>query len=186
MTSTASSRGKGMVAHDFRVAFTRLVPVLVAALCVFAVLMPVSTAAVADLSVFNVEYTHDQLKFRFFAEDLLPCVIGAAVVLGVACGVRSFGFLLVRRESTALLSLPLSRTTLFATRFGADVIVIVLSIGIALAASLAVNVAALGTWPGEAGQFCYVLVGLVLTALVACAVAVCCCALCRCQGICLA
>ena len=52
-------------AHDFLFSLRQAAPVLVAALALFAVLVPVSTSVVNDISVFNVNYTHEQLKFQF-------------------------------------------------------------------------------------------------------------------------
>lgn len=171
------SRGSSsLLRHDFAVAFRQLVPLLLVALAAFAVAMPVSTAAIPDASVFNLDYTHDQMKFRFWAVDLTyPVVLGAAA-FGVLLGVRAFRFLLVKCESTAVLSLPLSRGAAFGTRFGACLAALALGIGVPLAASLAVNVAALDVWEGLFSQFAYVFCGLLATGGVACAVAVVACA----------
>ena len=163
--------------HDFGVSLRQLVPVLLAALAVFVVLMPVSTAAVPDISVFNIDYTHDQMKFRFWSEDLSVAVVLAAALFGLTVGVRAFRFLLVKRESTAVLSLPLSRTALFGTRFAACLVCLVLGIGLPLLASLVANIVALNVWAGLFASWLYVLAGLLLTAGVACAVGVIACAL---------
>lgn len=154
----------------------QLAPVALVALAVFLVAMPVSTAAIPDISVFNVEYTHDQLKFRFWADELTYAVVLGAAVFGMACALRSFRFLLVKCEATAVLSLPLSRTTLFGVRFVACLLALVVGIGVPLCVSLVVNVAALAVWPGLFGQFFYVLAGLLVVGAVACAVTVCACA----------
>ena len=163
--------------HDFAVVLRQLVPVLLVALAAFAVAMPVSTSAIPDVSVFNVEYTHDQLKYRFWLDDLTLVVVLGSALFGLALGVRAFRFLLVKHEVTAVLSLPLPRAQLFATRLAACVACIVVGIGVPLAASLVANIAALNVWPGLFEQFAYVLCGLVLTAAVACAVGIVACAL---------
>ncbi|WP_417118950.1 hypothetical protein [Olsenella phocaeensis] len=169
-------RWSPLVRHDLSVALRQVLPLMLAAVVLLVVAMPVSTAAIPDVSILNLDYTHDQMKFRFWLDDLTyPVVLGVAL-LGVALGMRAFGFLLAKREATAVLSLPLPRATLFATRAVACAIALVLGIGLPLAASLVANVAALGVWPGLFGQFAYVLCGLLLTGGVACAVGVVACA----------
>lgn len=181
MTSTRSSSGnvrgaRSLFGHDFAVVFKQLVPILLVALASLLVALPVSTAAIPDTSVFNIDYTHDQLKFRFWLDDLTyPVVLGIAA-FGVALGVRAFRFLLVKCESTAVLSLPLSRTAVFAMRFGTCLVALFLGIGIPLVASLAVNIAALNVWEGLFGQFAYLFFGLFVTGALACAVTVAACA----------
>lgn len=178
--SKQGAGGKGashLVRHDFAVSLRQLIPLLLVALAAFAVAMPVSTAAIPDVSVFNVDYTHDQLKFRFWLDELTLAVVLGSALFGLALGVRAFRFLLVKHEVTAVLSLPLPRASLFATRLGACLACIVVGIGVPLAASLVVNIAALNVWSGLFEQFAYVLCGLVLTAAIACAVGIVACAL---------
>jgi ABC-2 type transport system permease protein len=173
-----AARGRAsLTLHDFGVAFRMVLPVLEAALAVFAVLMPISTAAIPDISVFNLDYTHDQLKWRFWASDMLYPVYACTILFGLVLGIRSFKFLLVKCETTTFLNLPLSRLALFATRALACLIALVLGIGIPLAISLGVNIVALNVWTGLFGDFFYVLAGLVLTGAVSCAIAVACCTL---------
>ena len=163
--------------HDFAVTLKQLFPLFIVALAVFSVAMPISTAAIPDASIFNVDYTHDQMKFRFWMDELsYPIVIGAAV-FGVAAGVRAFRFLLVKCETTAVFSLPMPRVSLFRTRFFACLLVLALGIGIPLLVSLLVNIIALDVWPGLFEQCAYVFFGLFITASIACAVSVVSCAL---------
>ncbi len=163
--------------HDFAVAARQLVPLLLAALAVFLIAMPVSTAAIPDTSVFNLDYTHDQMKFRFWDEALTyPVVVGAAA-FGLVVGVRGFRFMLVKREATAVLSLPMPRSVLFASRMLACVACVVLGIAIPMAATLVVNIVALDVWAGLFSSWAYVLAGLLATAFVGCAVGALSCAL---------
>lgn len=163
--------------HDFWVAARQLVPLLLAAIAVFCAAMPVSTAAIPDTSVFNLDYTHDQMKFRFWDESLTyPVVVGAAL-FGLMAGVRGFRFMLVKREATAVLSLPMSRSTLFASRMGACLACVALGLAVPMAASLVVNIVALNVWAGLFSSWLYVLAGLLVTAGVACAVGALACAL---------
>lgn len=166
-----------LVRHDFAVVFRQLVPLMLVALAAYLVAMPVSTATIPDASIFNLDYTHDQMKFRFWLEDLTyPIVLGVAV-FGVVLGVRAFRFLLVKCEATAVLSLPLSRVAVFGTRYAACLLSLLVGIGVPLAVSLVVNVVALNVWTGLFGQFFYVLVGLLLTGAIACTIACIACAL---------
>lgn len=165
-----SKVGSRLLLHDFGVASKQLVPFLLVALAAFAVLMPVSTAAVPDTSIFNLDYTHDQMKFRFWADDFTYAVVLGAAAYGVVLGMRAFHFMLVKRESTAVLSLPMSRLTLFATRALACLLALVVGIGVPLTVSLGINIAALDVWAGLYASFAYVLAGLLLTAAVACAI----------------
>lgn len=169
--------GRSLAGHDFGVALQIVLPVVIAALVVFIILMPVSTAAIPDTSVFNLDYTHDQLKWRFWATDMLYPVYACTVLFGVVLGVRSFKFLLVKCETTTFLSLPMSRMTLFGTRAAACLLSLVVGIGVPLAISLGVNIAALDVWTGVFGDFLFVLAGLVLTGAIACAVSILCCTL---------
>jgi ABC-2 type transport system permease protein len=164
-----------MLRHDFAVSIRQVLPLFVIAFIMFMVSMPVSTAAVPDLSVFNVDYTHDQLKWRFWASDLLYVVYFAVVVYGAVLGVVSFRFLLVRSETTAFLSLPIRRTALFGTRLGACALALVLGIAVPMAVSLVVNIAALGIWSGLFSSFAFVTVGLIVVGLVSCLAATLCC-----------
>lgn len=171
-TAKRSGGSGSLVRHDFAMALRQLVPFMVVALGVFAVAMPVSTAAIPNASIFNLDYVHDQMKFRFWLGDLTYVVVLGAAIYGCALGVRSFRFLLVRTETTAVLSLPLPRATLLGVRFGACLVAIVVGVVVPLAASLVVNVLALDVWEGLFGQFAYVACGLVLVSAVACIVSV--------------
>ena len=64
--ATAAGRGRAL-AHDVRQDLRRVWPVVLIGLVAFAVLLPVSTAALSKSSIFNLDFTHDQLKFRLFA-----------------------------------------------------------------------------------------------------------------------
>ena len=167
---------RALLLHDFAVVLRQLMSFALVALAAFLVAMPVSTAAIPDASIFNLDYVHDQMKFRFWLDDLTYEVVLGTAVYGVVLGVRAFRFLLVKCESTSVLSLPLTRASVFGTRFAACVVALVVGVGVPCAVSLVVNVAALGVWEGLFSQFAYVLAGLLITGGVACAVAVVACA----------
>lgn len=157
--------------HDLLMAARAALPVLVAGLILMLVLVPVSTSLVESVSVFNVSYTHDQLKYQFFAQQLAPAVLAACVGLGACLAFALFRFLLEKRSTTAYFSLDLTRTRLFADRAVVGFIGGALLVVVPFAVSLALNVAALGLYPGELAAFAYVVCGYLLTVLVAFAVA---------------
>lgn len=156
--------------HELRFAARDAALPCLAAALVLIVLVPVSTTVVPSISIFNIDYTHEQLKYQLFAQGLGPAVLACCVVLGVALGFALFGFVLVRQAVTAHFSVGMARARIFAVRFAAGVIACALAIGLPFAASLALNVAALGLYPGELGAFAYVVCGYALTAAVSFAI----------------
>ena len=152
--------------HDLAFSIRRSLPVLLAGLAVFAVLVPVSTCAVDDISVFNVNYTHEQLKYQLYAQSLGPVVNAAAALFGSVLALALFRFLLQKRSTTALFSVGLSRVKLFCARWIAGAIGIVVGIGVPFAVSLALNVAALGWYDGQLTEFFFVTCGYIVVALV--------------------
>jgi ABC-2 type transport system permease protein len=128
--------------------------------------MPVSTAAIPGQSIFNVNYTHEQLMFRFFAEQLGVVINLAVAGFGLCLGLVLFGFTLVKQQTTTFFSLGLSRTSLFLIRYLAGVVGLIVGVVIPLAISLALNYMALGANPGVFTQFAYVALGLFVLGLV--------------------
>lgn len=153
-------------AHDLLFSLRQALPVLLAGLALFVVLVPVSTSVVNDISVFNVNFTHEQLKYQFFAQDLAPVVNAACVLFGAVLAIVLFRFLLVKRATTAFFSVGLSRVKLFFSRYAAGALCIVVGIGVPFALSLLLNHLALGLYQGEVHEFFYVACGYVTVALV--------------------
>ena len=153
-------------AHDLLFSLRQALPVLLAGLALFVVLVPVSTSVVNDISVFNVNYTHEQLKYQFFAQDLAPVVNAACVLFGAVLAIVLFRFLLVKRATTAFFSVGLSRMKLFFSRYAAGALCIVAGIAVPFAISLVLNYLALGLYEGEVHEFFFVTCGYVTVALV--------------------
>jgi ABC-2 type transport system permease protein len=153
--------------HDVLFSSRSALPVFVAGIALFAVLVPVSTCAVNDISVFNVNYTHEQLKYQLYAQSLAPYVNAAAVVLGAVLAIVLFRFLLVKRATTAFFSVGISRVKLFLARLLVGVACVVVCIGVPFAVSLALNVVALGWYDGQLNEFFYTMCGYIVVALVA-------------------
>lgn len=177
MTSKASSpRGRramrapkrrhSIAAHDFAVSMRAVLPVMAIGLATFLVLIPLSTAIVPETSIFNITYTHNQLKYRFMADGLVPAVLGASVLQGIVLAAFSLRFLLAKRETTAFFSLAKSRGMLFDSRLAASAIAACVSIVIPMLVSLVENIVALGAIDGIFEQWLYVCAGLVLVTLV--------------------
>lgn len=157
--------------HDVLFSLRQALPVLLAGLAVFAVLVPASTSLVNDFSVFNVNYTHEQLKYQLYAQDLAPFVNAASVLYGAVLAITLFRFLLKKRSTTAFFSVGLSRVKLFLSRFIAGVACIVVGIGVPFALSLLLNTMALELYWGQIAEFFYVTCGYMLVAAVSFALA---------------
>lgn len=161
----ALRKGAGKVLrHDIAITLRRLVPYLLVGLVVFSLLIPVSTVAFLDQSLFNVSFTHDQLKFRFYLDSVAPVVVAACVVFGAVVAFGLFRFVTIRSESTARFSLSLSRGRLFAVRTVCGLVIVALAIGVPMAVSLVLNLWALGSWAGLHEHWAFVTCGLMLAA----------------------
>ena len=134
--------------HDFAVVIKKLSMITFLALAVMAVLIPLSTSAVSEFSIFNVEYTHQQLKFRFAAENAAMFAGYAAFLAGVASGLSLFSFVLDRRRSAFYFSLGLSRAQLYIIRITAGAMTLFAVTAIPVAVSVILNIKALGGYEG--------------------------------------
>lgn len=161
----SDARRRSPFAHDFLFNLRQALPVLLAGIVLFAVLVPVSTSVVDSVSVFNINYTHDQLKYQFYAPGLGLAVNMACVVYGAVLAVVLFRFLFVKRATTAFFSVGLSRTALFLSRYAAGALCVAVGVGVPFAATFALNCAALGMYEGMAQEFLYVLCGYLMVAL---------------------
>lgn len=148
--------------HDFRLALKSLLPVAAVSLVVFAALIPVSTAAVSDSSIFNVNFTHDQLKFRFCADAMIPFVCAASLITGAAVGLRLFSFMQDRRRSAFYFSLGITRRVLYLTRMAAGLIALLVTSVIPAVISLILNIRALGAYDGIYQYFAMFCLALIL------------------------
>lgn len=144
MRSTLSSEA----GHDFAVVIKKLSMITLLALAVMAVLIPLSTSAVSEFSIFNVEYTHQQLKFRFAAENAAVFAGYAAFLAGAASGLSLFSFVLDRRRSAFYFSLGLSRAQLYIIRILAGALALFAVTAISVAVSVILNIKALGGYEG--------------------------------------
>ena len=171
-------RTSSVLLHDFRLVLKQNAVMFLLGFVIFCVLFPVSTCAVPDTSVFNVDYTHQQLKFRFCADEVVPLIQAAAVLFGGACGMRLFGFLTDRNRTSFYMSLGLKRRKLCVNRLAAGLLVTAACIVIPVFLSGVINYCALGMNDGLVSYGVYLAAGLtaqsyagLLAAAAACCIA---------------
>ena len=138
----------GSSSHDFRLSCVSLIPVAGVGFLVFLALFPVSVTAFSDISVFNINYTHDQLKFRFCAENTEAFITAAAVLLGASSSLKLFSFLQNKSRSAFYFSLGMTRERLYLTRTVACLLIPGLAMILPVLMSLILNLKALGACKG--------------------------------------
>lgn len=164
--NSSNEAGRSILLHDCGVVLKECLIPAVFGLIVFGILLPGSAAALPDTSIFNLEYTHDQLKFSFFSESMLIPIRCAAVLFGGGMGLRIFSFLADKRKSAFVLSLGLSRKKLFAVRAGMGTISILVSTGIPVLISWILNRVALGDYRGMGSSAWNIFIVLALQCVV--------------------
>ncbi len=152
--------------HDAVIAFRSARAVFVIGFAALCAAVPASTSVVSSVSVFNVNYTHNQLKYQLYAQGLENAVNLLCVLFGAALAVVLFRFLLDKPAATAFFSVGVSRVKLFGVRFGVAVACLAVGIGLPFAASFVLNGMALGIYDGFIYETLYVLAGYLLVALV--------------------
>ncbi len=170
-TSRSEAHRAAPFRHDVFIALQRALPVFVAGLAVFVVLVPLSTTMVEDVSIFSVDYTHDQIKYQLYAPGLSWIVNAACVCYGALLALVLFRFLLAKRDTTAFFSVGLSRTSLFLSRYLVGLVCVVVGIGVPFLLSFILNGIALGFYDGFGAEFAYVTYGYITVALVSFALA---------------
>lgn len=99
-------------------------------LAFFIIAIPFFTAGLPGDSIFNVEVTHDQLKYRLIHENALQAVLAGCLFFGLVDGIVSFKFIQDKKETTIFFSLGLTRTRLFINRCLSGVLMLFVSIAI--------------------------------------------------------
>lgn len=152
--------------HDFGFVLKKNGWICGVGMLVFLLLIPFSTAGLPGSSIFNVEVTHDQMKFRLFHPDVIPVLLGALVALGFAAGAALFRFLLDRHQTTIFLSMGVTRARLLCNRLLAGLLIIGLSVSIPMALSRQLNLMALGDHAGLTINTLYLTLGMTAVAMV--------------------
>ncbi len=158
--------------HDLAYVFSKNYWVLLITAAYFLITVPFLTAGLPGDSVFNIEVTHDQLKFRLIHESYLPVVLAGAVVLGMIGGIVSFRFLQDKKETTIFFSLGLTRMRLFVNRCVSGLVMLFAGIAVPMLVSVGLNIRALGVYDGLVRDGFYLMAGLTVTASVSFFVAV--------------
>lgn len=158
--------------HDFKYILSKNYWVFFVTIAFFLILIPFSTAGLPGDSIFNIEVTHEQLKFRLIHEQVLPAVLAGCIVLGLISGVTSFRFIQDKKETTIFFSLGLTRLQLFRNRCITGLLMLFAGIAIPMLISMGLNIKVLGIYDGLIRNTCYVLAGLTITAFVSYFVAV--------------
>ncbi|MCR4600160.1 MAG: hypothetical protein K5767_00275 [Clostridia bacterium] len=148
-TARAASAGsRGILLHDMKNTLRSNRVLLILGTVIFSLMLPVSLVAIREKSLFNVDFTHDQLKYMFFQPELRPALQAAAVLFGVTAGMCLFSFMNERHRISFYLSLGLKRRKLFAVRAAAGIAVILPAIGLPMLCSLLLNLSSLGPYAG--------------------------------------
>lgn len=163
MTGMKYSKSK-ILRHDIWYVLSSQYWLFIILLGIFLVLIPFSTAGLPGQSVFNVEVTHAQMRFRFIHEDFLIFVQIAAVAGGAAMALSLFSFLRNKRDTTIFMSLGMNRWELFLVRTGVGISLLTMAVCIPMLLSLVLNKLALGLYPGALERCFYLCMGICLTA----------------------
>ena len=158
--------------HDTAFVLGRNGWILLAGTVIFLILIPFFTAGLPGDSIYNVEVTHDQLKFRLINDDVFIPVMVAAVVVGLVVGSSMFRFVQDKKETTIFFSMGITRTRLFADRLVTAFAMLALMTAIPLAVSTVLNINAVGGYQCLVRNAVFLCIGLLLMAAVSCTVAV--------------
>lgn len=133
-------------------------------LVAFTVMIPFSTAGLPGQSIFNMEVTHGQMRFRFIHEDFVFAVQVAVILFGCVTALSLFRFLRNKRDTTIFMSLGMNRWQLFADRTLVGILMLTIAICVPMFLSLYLNKMALGLYPGAVERCIYLCAGMCLTA----------------------
>jgi ABC-2 type transport system permease protein len=138
----------------------------------FSIAIPFLTAGLPGDSIYNIEVTHQQMKFRLIHEDAIVWVLLLAIALGCLTGMLLFGFLRTKKESTIFLSLGMTRKRLFWNRILVGSLILFLSVAIPMLISMGLNLQALGNYEGLVRNTSYLIYGLFLVEMISFVLAV--------------
>ena len=139
--------------HDLKQLILRYYYIALLGLLSFTVLIPVSNIMLSQISIFNINFTHDQLKFRFFLENLTPVIAIWSIVYGVIVGLSLFRFINDKKETAFFFSMGITSTKLYANRLIVGLIFLKVAIVIPMTISFILNISALGVTPGLVASF---------------------------------
>ena len=152
--------------HDLGFVFGKSGWILLVGLVAFLILIPFFTAGLPGDSIFNIEVTHEQMKFRLIHEDMTVAVIVAAIGMGLLCGVSLFRFVQEKKETTIFLSMGITRKQLFVNRTAAGFSMLALMSALPMLLSAGLNMMALGKYQGLIRNAVYLWLGIFVIASV--------------------
>ncbi|MCU6761528.1 Uncharacterised protein [uncultured Roseburia sp.] len=164
---------KRVLLHDFTYVLSKYYWLFIVTIALFLLLIPFSTAGLPGDSIFNIEVTHEQMKFRFIHDQALIPVLGGAVLMGMLTGCTLFRFLQDKKETTIFLSLGMTRPQLFFNRCLYGILVLFLGIGVPMFCSILLNLKALGTYEGLIRDGVYAALGIFVTAVISFGISIC-------------
>lgn len=159
-------KGHSVGMHDILYVLKKSGWIFLLGLAVFLLLIPFSTAGLPGNSIFNIEVTHEQMKFRLFHSQAIPLIIGAALGLGLCAGLSLFQFVQDKKKVTIFFSMGITRKRLFINRAVTGVLVIAGSIILPMLLSLWLNFTALGGYQGLVRNTVYLTVGICFIAFI--------------------
>ncbi len=166
----SSRRGKPKnvrpVLHDFGYVLKKNYWIFLIAVAFFLITIPFLTAGLSGDSIFNIEVTHEQLKFRLIHDNYLYIVQAGAVVFGLIAGIALFRFLQDKKETTIFFSLGVTRLQLARNRCLAGLLMLFAGIAVPMFVSMGLNLRALGIYNGLIRDTLYLIAGLSVTAFV--------------------
>lgn len=142
--AAGSSRGRAfpVYLHAFTRALTQSLGVSALGLAVLLLLIPVSTAFIPGKSIFDENYTHNQMQYRFYYESLTGVILAAVIAFGAALAVVLFRFMLVKRSSDTYFAQGITRVKQFGLRLLIGVLMLAIVLFIPIMVSLMMNVSA--------------------------------------------
>ncbi|WP_143088269.1 hypothetical protein [Acetitomaculum ruminis] len=117
--------------------------------------------------MFEISFTHDQVKWRFLNEKVLIITLALFIISGILQAFFAFDFLLKKRETTMFLSLGITRKRMFLNRSLAGVIYLLISAFLPMCISLFLNKMAVGLYEKEVVTCLYLSGGFFLVELLA-------------------
>ncbi len=160
-----SGRGISAGGHDFCYALEKNIWILPVGMITFLMLIPFGTAGLPGDSIFNIEVTHDQMKFRLIHPQAIPLAAVASIGLGLAAGISLFRFVWNKRETTIFFSLGVARWRLYMNRALVGTLMLAGSVALPMGLSLWLNLQALGGYPGLVRNVAYLSAGIFVMGL---------------------
>ena len=156
---------KRIAAFDLRFVFRKNLWIFFVILFALLLVIPFSTAGLPGNSIFNLEVTHLQMKFRYYTPEMVPVLLVLLPLFGLMAGCALFRFLLHKKDSSIFLSAGISRRGLFVNRTFAGAVMIFFGIAVPMAVSYFLNLRALGSYNGLLRNGIFLTAGLFLMAM---------------------